>query len=77
MPVSITFVVSSKFLSVVSAVFWANTDPRSGGCHKGVLTRQYGLYGYRRIAALLKRRLARSMTSVSNAYGDVRGLKCQ
>jgi len=38
-PASITFVVSSKFLSVVSAVYWANTDPRSGGCHKGVLTK--------------------------------------
>ena len=31
--------VSLKFLSVVSAVHWANTDPRSVGYHTGVLTK--------------------------------------
>jgi len=37
------------------------------------LTRQYGLYGYRRVAALLRDAGGRSTTSVLNAYGDVRG----
>ena len=54
------------------------------------LTRQYGRYGYRRIAALLRDAGwpplthalhvlpgSGSTTSVSNVYGDARGLKGQ
>ena len=40
------------------------------------LTRQYGRYGYRRIATLLRDAGWQVNANVSNDFGDVRGLKC-
>ena len=37
------------------------------------LTRQYGRYGYRRIAALLRDSGWQSMTRGSSGYGDAKG----
>ncbi len=37
------------------------------------LARQYGRYGYRRIAALLREAGGQSAMAVSNGYGDERG----
>ena len=38
-PLSIMCVDGSRFLSDGFVAFWANTDPRSDGCHVGVLTK--------------------------------------